>query len=91
MTGYRCVQPVPLHVGLINLHIVCLIKPRVPNLANSFLRAVFTNQGVYILPKVVISNMADFGNVTIIHLWKFCMAAKMYQSITQLRGMSDYL
>ena len=65
--------------------------PGLPNFANSFLRTVFTNQGVYILPKVLIANIADFGNVTIFHLPKFCIAAKMYQSVTQLHGTPDYL
>ena len=53
--------------------------------------AVFTNQGVYILPKVSIANMADFVNVTIFHLQKFCNPAKMYQSVTQLHATPDYL
>ena len=64
-------------------------NPGLPNFANSFLRDVVTNQGVYILPKVLIANMAEFGNMTIFHLQKFCIAAKMYRSVTQLHGTPD--
>ena len=76
-------------------YLICTLfawfNPGLPNFVNSFLRAVFTNQGVYILPKVLIANMADFGNVTIFHLQKVCIAAKMYRSVTQLHGTPDYL
>ena len=61
-------------------YLICILfvwfNPGLPNFANTLLRAVFTNQGVYILPKVFIANMADFGNVTIFHLQKFYIAAK---------------
>ena len=61
------------------------------NFANTLSRAVFTNQDLYILPKVLIANMADFGNVTIFHLQKFYIAAKMYRGVTQLYDMPDFL
>ena len=35
--------------------------------------------------------MADFGNVTIFHLQKSYIAAKMYQSVTQLHDTPDFL
>ena len=53
--------------------------------------SMFTNQGVYILPKVLIGNMADFGNVTIFHLQKFYISAKMHRIVTQLHDMPDFL
>ena len=59
-------------------------NPGLPNFANTLLRAVFTNQGIYILPKVLIANMANFGNVTISHLQKFYIAAEMHRGFTQL-------
>ena len=34
--------------------------------------------------------MADFGNMTIFHLQKFYIAAKMYRSVTQLYDMLDF-
>ena len=76
-------------------YLICILfawfNPGLPNFANTLLRAVFTNQGVYILPKVFIANMADFGNVTIFHLQKFYIAAKMSRGVTQLHDMPDFL
>ena len=83
--------PYPFMKGNLICIIFAWFNPGLPNFANSFLRAVFTNQGVYILPKVSIANIADFGNVTIFHLQKFCIAAGMYRSITRLHGTPAYL
>ena len=83
--------PYPSMKGYLICTLFAWFNPGLPNFANPFLRAVFTNQGVYILPKVFIANMADFGNVTIFHFQKFCIAAKMYWSVTQLHGTPDYL
>ena len=66
------------------------LNPGLPNFANTLSIAVFTNQGVYILPKVLIANMADFGNMTIFHLQKFYIAAKIYRSVTHLYEMPDF-
>ena len=61
-------------------YLICILFawfiPGLPNFANTLLRAVFTNQGIYILPKVLIANMADFGNVTIFHLHNFTLLQK---------------
>ena len=83
--------PYPSMKGYLICTLFAWFNPGLPNFANSFLRAVFANQSVNILPKVLIANMADFGNVTIFRLQKFCIAAKMYRSVIQLHGMSDYL
>ena len=83
--------PYPFMKGYLICILFAWFNKGLPNFANSFLRAVFTNQGVYILPKVLIANMADFGNVTIFHLQKFCIAAKMCRSVTQLHGTPYYL
>ena len=83
--------PYPFMKGSLICTLFAWFNQGLPNFANSFLRAVFTNQGVNILSKVLIANMADFGNVTIFHLQKFCLAAKMYRSVTQLHGTPDYL
>ena len=76
-------------------YLICTLfvwfNPGLPNFANTLLRAVFTNRGVYILPKVLIANIADFGNVTIFHLQKFYIATKTYRSVTQLHDMLDFL
>ena len=83
--------PYPFMMGYLICILFAWFNPGLPNFANTLSRAVFTNQGVYILPKVLIANMADFGNVTIFHLQKFCIAAKMYRSVTQLHDMPDFL
>ena len=88
--GINVSSPYPSMKGYSICPLFVWFDPGLPNFANSFLRAVFTNQGVYILPKVLIANMADFGNVTIFHLQKFCIAAKMYRSVTQFHGTPDY-
>ena len=76
-------------------YLICIsfawFNPGLPNFANSCLRIVFANQGVYILPKVLIAKVADLGNVTIFHLHKFYIAAKMYQSVTQLHDTPHFL
>ena len=76
-------------------YLICILfawfNPGLPNFANTLLRAVFTNQGVYILLKVLIANIADFGNVTIFHLQNFYIAAKIHRSVTQLHDMPDFL
>ena len=87
--------PYPFMKGFFNLHILfAWFNPGLPNFANTLSRAVYANQGVYILPKLLtanIMNIADFGNATIFHLQKFCIAAKMYRGITQLHDMPDFL
>ena len=64
-------------------YLICILfawfNPGLSRFANTLLRAVFTNQGVYILPKLLIVNMTDFGNVTIFHLQKYYIVAKMYR------------
>ena len=60
--------PYPFMKGYLICILFAWFNPGLPNFANTLLRAVFTNQGVYILPEVLIANMADFGNVTIFHL-----------------------
>ena len=82
--------PYPFRKGYLICIFFAWFNPGLPNL-NTLLRAVFTNQGVYILPKVLIANMADFGNMTIFHLQKFHIAAKMYRSVTQLHDTPDFL
>ena len=76
-------------------YLICILfawfHPGLPNFANISSRAVFTNQDLYILPKVLIANMADFGHVTIFHFHKFYIAAKMYRGVTQLHDMPDFL
>ena len=74
---------------------ICILfawfNPGLPSFAITLLRAVFTSRGVYILPKVSIANMVDFGNVTIFHLQSFNNTAKMYRSVTQLHDMPVFL
>ena len=85
--------PYPFMKGYLIWILFAWFNPWLPNFANTLLRAVFTNQGVYnlyILPKVLIANMADFGNMTIFHLQKFYIAAKMYRSVTQLYDTPDF-
>ena len=84
--------PYPFMKGYLICILFARFNPGLPNFANTLLRAVFTNhQGVYILPEVLIANMADIGNVTIFHLQKFYIAAKMHRSVTQLHDMPDFL
>ena len=89
--GYGCVRSVPFMKGYSICMLFAWFNPELPNFANISLRAVFTNQGVYILPKVLIAKLADFGNVTIFHLQKFYIAAKFYWSVIQLHDMPDFL
>ena len=76
-------------------YLICILfawfNPGLPNFAKTLLRAVFANQGVDILPKVLIANMADFGNMIIFHLQKFYIAAKMYRSVSQLHDTLDFM
>ena len=83
--------PYPFMKGYLICILFAWFNPGLPNFTNTLLRAIFTNKGVYILPKVLIANMADFGNVTIFHLQKFYIAAKMHRSVTQLHDMPDFL
>ena len=84
--------PYPFMKGYLICILFAWFNPGLPNFANTLLRVVFTNQGVYILPKVLIANMADFGNMTIFHLQKFYIAAKMFRrSVTQLHDTPDFL
>ena len=89
--GIELSGPYPFMKGYSICILFAWFNPGLPNFANTLLRAVFTNQGVYILPKVLIADMADFGNVTIFHLQKFYIAAKMHRSVTQLHDMPDFL
>ena len=83
--------PYPFMKGHLNCILLAWFNPGLPNLANTLLRAVFTNQGIYISLKVLNANMPDFGNVTVFHLQKFHIAAEMYQSVTHLNDMPDYM
>ena len=83
--------PYPFMKGYLICILFAWLNPGLPNFANILLRSVFTNQGVYILPKVLIAKMADFGNVTIFHLQRFYIAAKMYRSFTQFHDTPDFL
>ena len=91
LRGIDVSSPYPSMKGYLICTLFAWFNPGLPNLANLVLRAVFTNQDVYILPKVLIANMSDLGNVTIFHLKKLCIATKMYRSVTQLHGTPDYL
>ena len=82
--------PYPFMKGYLIWISFAWFNPGLPNFANILLRAVFTNQCVYILPKVLIANMADFGNMTIFHLQKFPVATKMYRSVTLLYDTPDF-
>ena len=72
--------PYPSMKGYLICTLFAWFNPWLPNFANSFLRAVFTNQGVYILPKVLIANMADFGNVPISTCKNFAMLQKCIEA-----------
>ena len=74
--GIGVLGPYPSMKGYLICTFFAWFNPGLPNFANSFLRAVFTNQGVYILPKVLIANIADFGNVTIFSLAKVLHCCK---------------
>ena len=54
--------PYPFMKGYLICILFAWFNPGLPNFANTLLRAVFTNQGVCILLKVLIANMADFGS-----------------------------
>ena len=68
--------PYPFMKGYLICILFAWLNPGLPNFANILLRSVFTNQGVYILPKVLIAKMADFGNVTIFSLAKVLHCCK---------------
>ena len=89
--GINVSGPYPFIEGYLISILFAWFNSVLPNFTNSFLRAVFNNRSVYILFKVLIANMADFGNVNIFHLQKFCIAAKMYRSVTHLHGTPNYL
>ena len=70
--GIDVSSPYPFMKGYLICTLFAWFNPGLPNFANSDLRAVFTNQDVYILPKVLIANMEDLGNVTIFHFFLHC-------------------